>query len=308
MNTRHLRIFVTVCEEGSFSRAATRLGMSQPALSRIVREQEAARRLHLFHRTGRGVKPTRAGRVFHDRAVRILDELSLLEQELAQIHGDVTGDVNVSIPYRVGRIILLPLVKSFGACFPRASIHVFENLNVTTQQLLINGEVDIGIFYLPPKPLNLVYECVGVEELYVVGRADIIGENNNSITMADAAKLPLILQGEQAHYRGFINSMFAAAGYAPKVARDVETVHGMIVFAMEGEGATILPHSSVCEEVDQGLVSQRKIVETAITRQVCMGARSPGTSRLVRDTIPIVRRIVDEHRTIAGWMSSPPVE
>ena len=117
MNSRHLRIFVAVCEAGSFTRAAARLGMSQPALSRIIRELETRHHLPLFSRTGRGVRPTDAGLIFRDRAIRILGEFNQLEEELTRIREDVVGDVNVSIPHRVGRSIMVSLVRQFAARF-----------------------------------------------------------------------------------------------------------------------------------------------------------------------------------------------
>ncbi len=301
MNTKHLRIYVAACEAGSFSHAAAQLGMSQPALSRIIRELEARQGLQLFTRTGRGVQPTQAGSVFRARALRILGELDLLDEELTQIREHAGGDVNVSIPTRVGRIVMMPLIKRFAGRFPRASIHVFENLNVTTQNLLASGEMDIGIFYLPPRPSSIVFERIGVEDLFVVGQADIVGPDGNPISMAETAELPLILPGEHAHYRKFIGAAFVAGGHTPNVVRELETVHGLLAFAMVGEGVTILPYSSVWEEVEQGLVNARKLVEPPIRRQICIAVRNQATNKLVRDTVVVVKQVVNELPAWVGW-------
>ena len=303
MNLRHLRIFVAACETGSFTRAATRLQMSQPALSKIVRDLEEQYSLRLFTRTGRGVRLTEGGQLFHKRATAILREFDLLEEELLKVQDEAVGDVNVSIPHRVGRFIMLPLVKRFTARFPRASIHVFENLNIDTQHMIVCGDVDIGLFYLPPKPPSVAVEKIGAEHLYVVGAADIIGENN-PITMAEASRLPLILPGARAHYRGFINNAFSAASYVPNVVRELETVHGLLAFAMEGEGATILPYSNIREEVESKLMNARRLIEPAIRREVCMAVRNQASSKLIRDAASLLKEVASEHCEQARWMYS----
>ncbi len=302
MNSRHLRIFVAVCKAGSFSHAAVQLGMSQPALSRIIRELEAKYSLQFFSRTGRGVRATEAGQRFHNHALRILDELKLLESELSQFREYDSGEVNVSIPIRVGKIMMVPLIKQFSARFPKASIHVFENLNLTTQKLLLSGEMDIGIFYLPPKPPGLAFTRIGIDELYVVGRPALVGPNDATITMAEAAKLPMILQSSKANYREFINRAFAEEDYFPNVVRELETVDGTLAFAAEGEGATILPYCNVWEEVESGLVSARRLVERPIDRQVCMALRNQSSGKLVREAMMLVRNVIGEYQTKTRWL------
>lgn len=302
MNSRHLKIFIAVCEAGSFSHAAAQLGMSQPALSRIIRELESTHGLELFVRTGRGVRVTPAGERFQTRAARVLDELKRLEDELAELRQYDVGEVNVSIPLRTGKIMMVPLIKQFSASFPKAAIHVFENLNLTTQDLLLSGKIDIGVFYLPPKPPGLSLTRLGIDELYVVGRPEMIGPNDTTITMAEAADLPMILQSPSAHYRGFVDRAFADGGLTPNVVRELETIDGALAFAAEGEGATILPYSSVWEEVAQGLVTARKLVESPIQRQVCIALRHQNARRLVRETMALVRRVAAESRSKARWL------
>jgi LysR family nitrogen assimilation transcriptional regulator len=301
MNSRHLRIFIAVCEAGTFSRAAARLGMSQPALSRIIRELEAAQGLRLFDRTGRGVRLTEAGRVFQDHALRILGELDRLSEEMMRLRGEVGGEVYVSIPVLIGRIVVVPLVKRFAARFPEASVHIYENLNLTTQEMVLSGKADIGVFYEPPSPPGLVSETVAEEDLYLIGRADTIGDGDDPIPMAEAATVPLILQESKAHYPRFINKMFHNAGYRPTVVREVETVDTLLAFAMEGDGATILAYSNVWQEVARGAVVARRIVEPAITRRMCLASRTQVTDILVRETTSLIKEVLAENRALARW-------
>ena len=301
LNTRHLRIFVATVEAGSFSRAATQCGMSQPALSRIIRDLENSHQILLFNRTGRGVSPTAAGTKFLEYAIRILEDTDRLGEELAKVH-DV-GDVSVSIPVRGGRFLVAPLIKRFTTRYPQSSIQVFENLNNDTKNLLLSGEIDIGIFYLPPNPAGLIYECIGFEQMYIVGRPDIVGTRNQPMAMSEISKLPLILPGTRHQLREIIDKAFAANGCTPNVVRELETVHAVLAFAMEGEGAAILPHSSISEEIEQHVpITARKITDPEIQRQIAIAVSNHSNSKLVRNTVSLINQIIDEHRHKALWL------
>lgn len=301
LNTRHLRIFVATVEAGSFSRAATRCGMSQPALSRIIRVLESTHHLQLFSRTGRGVRPTAAGLRFHEHAIRILEETDRLGEELAQDH--VIEDVNVSIPVRAGRFMMQPLIRRFTTLFPQSSIKVFENLNNDTKHLLTSGVMDIGIFYLPPNPSSLVFECVGFEEMYIVGRRNVVGKSDKPISMSRIAKLPLILPGSRHHLREIIDKAFSINGYTPNIIRELETVHAVLAFAIEGEGATILPYCNFYEEIEQRIpITARKIIKPEIRRKICIAVSSQASSKLVRSTVSMINQIIDNHRDKALWL------
>lgn len=300
LNTRHLRILVTTVAAGSFSRAAMQCGMSQPALSRIIRELESTHQIQLFIRTGRGVRLTTVGARFHEYAVRILSETDRLAEELAQ--SDDSEVIKVSIPVRGVRFVVPPLIKRFTKCFPHATIQVFENLNLETKRLLTAGDVDIGIFYLPPNPSNLIFECIGFEELYIVGRPDIVGKSKTPLNMSKVSKLPLILPGSRHQLREIIDKAFSIKGCQPNVVRELETVHAVLAFAMEGEGAAILPYSNISEEIEKHIsISARKITNPEIRRQICIAVSNQSSGKLVRNTISMISQIIDDHRDQALW-------
>ncbi len=302
MNTRHLEIFLAVCEAGSYSRAAVRLSLSQPGLSRIIRELEASQEIALFERTGRGVRLTDAGSVFRDYALRIIGELNHLKSDMQRLRGGVRGEVSVTIPMRVGRIILPPLVRRFSAKFPNAAVYVHENLNLTNLELVLAGKMDIGIFYEPPCPTGMVVDFLALDHLCLVGRPDLVGSTDKPITLADASSIPLVLPGRHAQYRKYLEKVFSNIGLPPSVVREVDTVDGLLSFALAGEGATILSYSNVFREADQGLVVARRIYDPPIARRMCISTKSTA-SNLVRETVTLLKQVVDENRRLARWHS-----
>lgn len=302
MKIRHLQMLLAVEQAGSISRAASRLGVAQTSLSRIVRDLEETHGVKLFERTGRGVRPSKAGEAFLRQASSVVFEYEQLLECAERLRGTEVGALNVSIPMRVGRLIMAPLVTSFSNTFPNASIHVFENLNIQTHDLLAAREMDVGVFYTPPEPPNLTSEELGYEELYAFGSSALLGDDGAPITMAEVASHPLLLQSRPAHYRGLIEDSMRKAGHVPNVGRELETIHAHVSFAAQGEGLTILPYSNLWEEVANGELVARKIIEPTITRGISVAACSSSANPLVRHTIVLIKQAFVENSDRAKWL------
>jgi len=156
MNLRHIEMFLAVCENNSFSQTASRLGTSEPAISRIVRSLEASFAVKLFDRTGRGVRLTSSGEVFRTRCRAILREVNNLQTDMKRLSMDVPGEVNLSIPLRQGQSLMLPITQRFSERFPNATLHVREGLQEQNQSDLWAGNTDISILCVPPDPVGSV--------------------------------------------------------------------------------------------------------------------------------------------------------
>ena len=278
--------------------------MSQPALSRIIRDLETTHSLRLFDRTGRGVRLSAAGHDFKYHAELVLREYENLIAAVDRLQGAEVGELNVSIPLRVGRLILAPLLDNFYLRFPNAAIHVYENLNLQTQEGLHSGSIDLGMFYTPPVPSGLSCDVVGREALYAFGNADLLAEGGDTITMAEVATLPLLLQAKPAHYRGVIERNFQKASLRPIVRRELETLDAHISFAIEGEGITILPYSNVWQEVETGTLIAKMIVDPMILRGVAIATNSNSTNPLVRETLKLMKQTIDSNRDQARWLKT----
>src|SRR5438067_10401228 len=97
MEIRHLRYFLAVAEAGSFSRAADRLGISQPSVSQQIRDLEADLRVSLFQRRGKRILLTPRGRIFQEHARAILHQLENFRQELKSEPGQLRGELHLRV-------------------------------------------------------------------------------------------------------------------------------------------------------------------------------------------------------------------
>lgn len=122
MKLSTLKALMAAVEEGSLRSAARRLGVSQPALTKSIRELELDLGTTLLHRTSRGVQATAQGKVLYDRALKATRELSQAADEIQQLNGRMVGDLHISaVPVAV--MLLIPeLLRTFGQAFPEVRL------------------------------------------------------------------------------------------------------------------------------------------------------------------------------------------
>lgn len=155
---RHLRYFLAVAEAGSFSRAADRLGVSQPNVSQQLRDLETALQVKLFQRRGKRILLTSGGLIFQEHARGILRQLESLLQDLAAEPESMRGAIHVGV-VPVLSIALIPrLLGMFAANHPGISLHIEEVSSTAIETAIEEGQMDIGLGFLTHHSPNLRYE------------------------------------------------------------------------------------------------------------------------------------------------------
>lgn len=149
MKLSALHTLMAAIEEGSLRAAARRLGTSQPALTKMVRELELELGTTLLHRTSRGVQATLQGKVLYERALKATRELSQAVDEIQQMNGQMVGDLHISaVPVAV--MLLIPeLLRTFGQAYPGVRLRISEELYVAQLQRLRAQEVDVTVGGIP---------------------------------------------------------------------------------------------------------------------------------------------------------------
>src|SRR5881275_417867 len=168
LDIRHLRYFLAVAEAGSFSRAADRLGISQPSVSQQMRDLEAGLRVPLFQRRGKRILLTPRGLIFQEHARAILHQLENFLQELNSEPGELRGALHLGV-IPVLNVPLVPqLLGSFTADHPAISIIVEEISSTEIETALEEGRMDVGLGFLPRHSPNLRYERLCTDEFALV--------------------------------------------------------------------------------------------------------------------------------------------
>jgi LysR family transcriptional regulator of abg operon len=149
MKLTTLTALVAAVEEGSLRGAARRIGVSQPALTKMLRELELELATTLLERTTRGVLPTAQGKVLYEHAVNVGKELGAAVDTINQLGGRMVGELTVgAVPLAV--MLLMPeTLRTFGREFPSVRLRVSEELYIAQLQRLRKGEVDVAVGGIP---------------------------------------------------------------------------------------------------------------------------------------------------------------
>ena len=155
---RQLRYFLEVADAGSFSRAANRLGVSQPAVSQQMRDLERRLRAVLLQRRGKRTLLTPAGLLFQEHARTILGQVDKSLQEISAEPGQLRGTLRVGvIPYL--DVALIPkLLGLFSEEHPAVDLSVLETSSTEIETLLEEGRMDVGLGWITRHSPNLRYE------------------------------------------------------------------------------------------------------------------------------------------------------
>lgn len=172
MDLKELNYVVTVANEGSISRAAEKLFMSQSSLSQAIRVLEQDLGTSVFVRTTRGVRPTAAGDAFIFHAKQILQQYRAACSEAADIENLNGGTVIFGISTYRGTYLLPPVLKRFRALYPKVHVEICEMDSIDLEDQLLEGLLDLALIAAPPVRIRHGVSPFMRDEIMIVTTAD----------------------------------------------------------------------------------------------------------------------------------------
>lgn len=291
MNFRQLDYFVRVAESGSFSKAAARLRIAQPALSRQVRGLEVELRQALLIRNGRGVATTEAGKTLLAHARGILYQMDRAREDLERMRGTPVGRVAVGMPPTIAKLLATPLVGEFRSRFPQASLSIAVGLSAAIQERLRLGEIDIALLYNPVTVATVELIPFLAEDLFLVGRASL-SRKTIPVAAARLPDFPLIIPSRPNTLRMQVENSLAALGIKPTIAMELDGVEAILGLIKNGHGYAILTCNALRASGDPGAFLARPIVKPRLQSQLVLAVASQ------RPTSPIQEAALSLIRTI----------
>lgn len=299
MDLKQLEWFIRVAELGSFTKAAATLDMSQPVLSRQVRQLEIELQQHLLYRNGRGVTPTESGRRLLEHGRGILHQVELARQELRDREATPVGKVVVGLPPSIGKMLTVRLVEQFRERYAQASIGIVEGLSAAMQEWLLLGRLDVALLYNPPVNPQLEYERVRMSEMYLIGAA---AERKNSrvrlpasVRVAELAQYPLIIPSRPNVFRNLIEAECARHDVKLTVALEIDSIAAVLDLVERGFGYAVLTRDALQGYQATRPLAAARIVSPAIsTPLVIATAAQRPLSSLARHTIALIKSELSE--------------
>ncbi len=250
MELRHLRYFIGVAEEENVSRAALKLHVSQPALSRQIRDLEEELGFLLLERSAKSVRLTEAGRAFLTEARAVLQRTEDAVKAARAIATGVRGELHVGYAPSLTARILPPTLRAFQSELPNVRVRLHD---LSTEEMLAGlreGKLQIAfVVRLTPALLRgLRFEELARDSicLAVAPKHPLAGRR--TVTLAEVAREPLVTYSRKDYPDAHENlaAMFAAIKSKPRIAEEHDSVSSLIAAVEAGNGVAIAPQSLAC--------------------------------------------------------------
>jgi DNA-binding transcriptional LysR family regulator len=259
MELRHLRYFVAVAEELNFTRAAEKLRLAQPSLTRQIHNLEAELGVRLFDRTRNRVLLTEEGRNFLVDARRLV-ALSVESVKAVQRFSRGESDqLNLGYLFKFNFDLLPATLTKFYVNCPEIAVNLFDMPPAAQLRALETRKIDLGFVGLRPRASTgpaspLIWECVARHNVVVVLPAHHPLAKKRRIPITDLKSAFFVAMSEETHpgSRDWLDGLCQQGGFSPRVLQDVDLESGIMTFVAEGLGVTLareqienLPHRGV---------------------------------------------------------------
>ena len=243
MEFRQLRYFVTVAQELHFAKAAVRLQITQPALSKQIRVLENELEVELFTRTKRTVKLTKAGEVFFEQAQQLLEQAKKAIQLAKRTASGELGLLTIGFTPTATYTILPELMRSFRSSYPQVEVEMLDLSTEEQVQSLNQGIIDIGLLHPPIDSRALEIYPLLAEEFIVVLPQEHRLSSKESLMLGDLAPESFILHPRSEGpflYDGFVQ-LCRQNGFEPQIIKKVNSHQSRICLVSAGMGITFIP-------------------------------------------------------------------
>jgi DNA-binding transcriptional LysR family regulator len=265
MELKHLRSFAAVVEEGSFTRAADRLHISQPPLSQRIIELETELGVKLLERTSRRVTLSAAGKSFFSDVQFLLMRLNTAIQTCREVHSGESGRISIGFTGRASHQVLPEVLRIVRHHFPNVKLEINGPKGTgALQDDLLSGAIDAALCFLPLRDDRIMTTpCFKCRFSLVVPRSHPLAERPNIDVsdLADEAFVGYPSGGFQ--LRRAMNEICHAAGFTARVVRESESSQVLLCLIAAGAGISILPRE-LSNFGDAGDVVFKNIDDTAI--------------------------------------------
>ncbi len=251
IDTPTLTAFMAVAETGSFSAAAERLYITQPAISKRIALLEQQLDARLFDRVGRQIKLTEAGNALMPRARQVLMDVEDMARAIHDLSGEVSGKLRIGTSHHIGLHRLPPVLRQFSRDYPKVTLDIHFIDSEEAWEGVLHGELEMGVVTLPPQPDERLHSKVIWQDplVFMCAPEHPLARQEN-LTLEALTGHSAILPSPVTFTRGIVERLFDEHNLKLDIAMStnyLETIHMMVSI---GLGWSVLPATMV----DQGVV------------------------------------------------------
>jgi len=266
-----LEIFASVVQSGSFSAAASRLYMTQPAVSQHIQDLENHLGTRLFDRGRRGVRLTDAGTQLYDYTLRILRLVAEAEAAVTDVEHLSGGQVNIGATPGVSVYLLPDWLRGFRARYPNLAVTLQTDVTSQIASGVLAHRLDIGFVEGELEEINqngLGHITLAPISLFVITPADHPLQSETALTLVALDGQAFITRQPRSRTRIWLDRVLSAQNINPRIVAEFDNPEAIKQAVMSGLGISVLPEYAVRREADQGLLRALPLSDSPLQRQL----------------------------------------
>jgi DNA-binding transcriptional LysR family regulator len=245
IDIRPLRYFVTLAETRHFGRAAARLHLSQPPLSRQLASLEAALGVRLIERSPRSVTLTAAGERFYTDAKSILAALDQAAKNARAAALGKSGELTIGFTMCAAYSVLPAYARAYGAAFPDVTLNLTEVVSNDLAPQVLNAQIDAAIMFPGPPTKGLEMRTLVTEPLCVALSSDHPHARARTLDITQLADQAFVMASEEVapSLRATLVEHCRQGGFEPEIRYEVRLQQTVLSLVEEGVGVALVPQS-----------------------------------------------------------------
>jgi LysR family cyn operon transcriptional activator len=290
LEIRHLRYFLAVAEAGNFSRAADRLGVSQPNISQQMRDLETVLRVDLFQRRGKRILLTSAGNIFQQHARAILRQIENFLEELSRAPGEMRGALHVGVVPILNVPLIPKLVGAFATTHPDVNLTVEEISSTEIETAIEEGRMDVGLGFLTRHSPNLHYEHLGDDQFALIVHRSHPWAKRRMISVTDLHRERIVQLPDSFVMRRMTDAICREHQVRPRTIAEINAIEPLLRSLAPLNAGALMPRIVVRENSELmaiRLKGKHLAAEIGILRLI-----DSGTNNMVADFTKLARATV----------------
>jgi len=300
LSLHQVRAVIAVCEEGSFTRAATRENATQSGISQHIAAVERSIGVRLFERSAKGVRPTPAGTRYYRRCIEAVGTLQTAGEEMRALAGRLSGSLRVGLMPTFTRAALAPALKGYVRDYPDVKLRIVEGYSAVLTDMVLAEELDFAVVPTFEGRVGLKSRLLARDrEMLISGRARGLTALA-PMRLADCVPLKIVVPGTHNIRRRNLETYFQTNGIPIEDKIEMDAMIGTLEFVARSDWVAVLPSIICINDVGRGDLVVNPIVDPPLFAEFVV--ISPARRPLGGEARRFLDRIEDEIAKIrARW-------
>ena len=238
---RDIQSFIDVANHNSFTKAAEYSYLSQPSLSKAVKKLEAELHVELIERSTRHLRLTDAGQIVYQQGKKLIETLEEMKMLLDELSNLATGEIKMGVPPLIGTLFFPSIARMFHQNYPNVKLELIELGAKVIEQLVEEGEIDIGIVVLPvDESVFHIHPFITEEFVLFIHRDHPIAQKQ-TVSVHELKDEPFILFSKNFKLHDYIINTCKNAGFTPIVSYESSQWDLILELVSSKLGITLMP-------------------------------------------------------------------